>query len=103
MAQWVDACAKDDIELEDVVRFDHAGKTYAIYRSPDDEVFATDGLCTHENVHLADGFVDDDLIECPKHNSSFDYKTGEVKRPPACINLNTYPVRVDDGRVLIEV
>ena len=103
MAQWVDACAKEDIELEDVVRFDHAGKTYAIYRSPDDEVFATEGLCTHESVHLAEGFVTDDLIECPKHNSSFNYKTGEVKGPPACINLITYPVRVENGRVLIEI
>jgi 3-phenylpropionate/trans-cinnamate dioxygenase ferredoxin subunit len=103
MAQWIDACAKDDIELEDVIRFDHAGKTYAIYRSPDDEVFATDGLCTHENVHLADGFVMDDIIECPKHSSCFNYKTGEVKGPPACINLNTYPVRVENGRLLIEI
>lgn len=103
MAQWIDVCAKDDIELEDVIRFDHAGKSYTIYRSPNDEYFATDGLCTHENVHLADGFVTDDLIECPKHGSSFDYKTGEVKGPPACINLKTYPARVESGRILIEV
>ena len=76
--------------------------TFAIYRSPDDEYFATGGLCTHENVHLADGFVAEDLIECPKHSSSFNYRTGEVKGPPA-IDLKTYPVRVENDRVLIEV
>jgi 3-phenylpropionate/trans-cinnamate dioxygenase ferredoxin component len=103
MAQWIDACAKDDIKAEDVIRFDHSGRTFAIYRSPDDEYFATDGLCTHENVHLAEGFVAEDLIECPKHNSSFNYKTGEVKGPPACIDLKTYPVRVENDRVLIEI
>jgi 3-phenylpropionate/trans-cinnamate dioxygenase ferredoxin subunit len=103
MAQWVEVCATNAIAAEDVIRFDHGGKTYAIYRSPDDEYFATDGLCTHENVHLAEGFVSDDLIECPKHNSSFNYKTGEVKGPPACIDLKTYPVLVENERVLIEI
>ena len=57
MGQWIEACGTDDIDEEDLIRFDHAGKTYAIYRSPDSEYFATDGLCTHEKVHLADGLV----------------------------------------------
>ena len=39
----------------------------------DDEYYATDGLCTHEQVHLADGLVMDNIIECPKHNGRFDY------------------------------
>ena len=34
MADWIDACAVDDVEEEDVVRFDHGGRTFAIYRSP---------------------------------------------------------------------
>ncbi len=63
----------DDIEEEDVIRFDHGGHTFAIYRSPDNKYFATDGLCTHEKVHLADGLVMDNIIECPKHNGRFDY------------------------------
>ncbi|MDE3176892.1 MAG: Rieske 2Fe-2S domain-containing protein [Pseudomonadota bacterium] len=103
MAQWIDACAKDDIDAEDVMRFDHGGRTYAIYRSPDDEFFATDGLCTHEKVHLAGGLVMDDIIECPKHNGRFNYKTGAAKGAPVCVNLATYPVRVQGERVLIEI
>ena len=101
MAEWLDACAAEDIEAEDVIRFDHGGKTYAIYRSPDDEYFATDGLCTHEQVHLSGGLVMDDIIECPKHNGRFNYKTGEATRPPARENLCIYPARVEGGRVLI--
>lgn len=103
MAQWVDACAKDDIDAEDVMRFDHDGRTYAIYRSPDDEFFATDGLCTHEKVHLAGGLVMDEIIECPKHNGRFNYKTGAAKGAPVCIDLKTYPVRLQGDRVLIEI
>ncbi len=101
MTDWIDACARDDVDLEDVIRFDHGGRTYAIYRSPEDEFFATDGLCTHEQVHLADGLVMDHLVECPKHNGQFDYTTGAARRAPVCVNLATYPVRVEGDRVLI--
>ncbi len=100
---WIDACAPDDIEEEDLIRFDHDGRTFAIYHSPDGDFFCTDGLCTHEQVHLADGLVLDYVIECPKHNGQFDYRTGEAKRSPACEALKTYPTKVEGGRVWIEI
>jgi 3-phenylpropionate/trans-cinnamate dioxygenase ferredoxin subunit len=100
---WIDAIPTDEIDTEDVVRWDHDGRTYALYRSPDDEWFATDGLCSHEKVHLAGGLVMDHLIECPKHNGQFDYRTGEAMRAPVCVNLKTYKVKVEGGRVLVEV
>jgi 3-phenylpropionate/trans-cinnamate dioxygenase ferredoxin subunit len=100
---WVEICGIDDIDAEDVIRFDHGTRTIAIYRSPDDEYFATDGLCTHEQVHLADGLVLDDIIECPKHNGRFNYRTGAAKSAPACVNLQTYPVKVEGGKVHIRI
>jgi len=103
MAQWLEACGVNDVELEGVIRFDKGDRTFAIYRSPDGEFFCTDGLCTHESVHLADGFVMDYEIECPKHSGAFDYRTGAAKRLPPCVNLRAYPVRVEEGRVLIEM
>ena len=103
MSDWVEVCDRDEIDEEDVIRFDHAGKTFAIYRSPDDTFHATDGLCTHEKVHLADGLVMDDIIECPKHNGRFSYKTGEARGAPVCVDLKTYPVKVEGGSVFIRV
>ena len=103
MTNWIDACATDDIDQEDLIRFDHAGATYAIYHAPEGDFYCTSGLCTHENVQLADGLVMEHLIECPKHNGQFDYRTGEAKRSPVCINLKTFPVKVAGGRVLIQV
>ncbi len=104
MPEWVDACAADDIEVEDLIRYDHSdGRTFAVYRSPEDEFYCTDGLCTHEYVHLEDGLVQGELIECPMHNGVFDYKTGRAKRAPVCVDLNTYPTRIEGGRVLIEI
>jgi 3-phenylpropionate/trans-cinnamate dioxygenase ferredoxin component len=103
MANWIEACAADAIDEEDVIGFDHGGKTYAIYRSLDDDYFATDGLCTHEQVHLKDGLVMDNIIECPKHNGRFDYRTGEAKGAPVCVDLRTYPVKVEAGKVFIDI
>jgi 3-phenylpropionate/trans-cinnamate dioxygenase ferredoxin component len=103
MPNWVNACAVGDIDEEDVIRFDHAGRTFAIYRSADDAYFATDGWCTHEKAHLADGLVMDNIIECPKHNGRFDYTTGAAKGAPVCVDLKTYPVKVEGGRVLLDL
>ena len=103
MSEWIEACAVDDIDQEDVIRFDHGERTFAIYRSPNDDYFATDGLCTHEKVHLADGLVMEDIIECPKHNGRFNYRTGQAKGAPACVDLKTYPIKVDAGRIFVRI
>lgn len=98
---WVEVCAVEEIEEEDVIRFDRGAKTYAVYRTLEGDFYATDGLCTHEQVHLADGIVIDSLIECPKHQGRFDIRSGEAKSAPACVNLKTHPVRVEAGSVHI--
>lgn len=101
--RWVQACLVDDVEEEDVIRFDYEGRTFAIYRSPNDTFHATDGICTHERAHLSDGLVMGDLIECPKHNGRFNYKTGEAKRAPVCVDIQTYAIRVENGAVFIDL
>jgi 3-phenylpropionate/trans-cinnamate dioxygenase ferredoxin subunit len=100
---WLEACRVDDVDPEDVVRFDHGERTFAICRAPDGAFYATDGLCTHERAHLADGLVMGDIIECPKHNGRFNYTTGQARRAPAQVGLRTYPVKVEAGRVFIAV
>jgi len=99
--RWIAALPVEDIDPEDLLPFDHEGRAYAIYRDEDGEVFATDGLCTHEKVRLCDGLVMGDQIECPKHNGRFNYKTGSAERLPCVVDLKTYPVRVVDGMVEI--
>ena len=64
--------------------------------------YATDGICTHEYAHLANGLVLDHIVECPKHNGRFDYRTGAAKGPPTCVNLKTYPMKVDGKTLLIK-
>lgn len=103
MAELVRACSVDDIEEENVLRFDHGDHTYAIYRGPEGDFYATDGYCTHEKAHLAEGLVDGHEIECPLHHGAFDYRTGDPTVAPACVMLKTYPVSVQDGVVFIDI
>lgn len=100
---WIESCAVDDIDEEDVIRFDYGEKTFAIYRTDKDEFYATDGYCTHEKFHLADGLVIGTQIECPKHNGRLDFITGEAKRAPICMKIKTYPVKVEAGKVFIKM
>src|SRR4051812_30542201 len=103
MAQWVEACGINDVDEEDVIRFDHGGRTFAIFPPPDEEIYSTARPFTPEQVHPADGLVMDNIIECPKHNGRFDYRTGAAKGAPVCVNLKTYPVKVEAGKVLIDI
>ena len=45
----------------------------------------------------------DDEIECPMHQGIFKIKTGEAISPPACVDLKTYPVKVDNGKIFIKI
>jgi 3-phenylpropionate/trans-cinnamate dioxygenase ferredoxin subunit len=101
MTRWIAVCAADDVDQEDLIGVQHDGADYAVYRSPDDEFYATDGHCTHERELLCDGLVMDGIIECPKHNGRFDYTTGRATGAPVLVDLRTYPVKVEDDTVYI--
>ncbi len=103
MPPWVAACRADDVEVEDVVPFRHDGVDYAVYRSADDQFFATAGHCTHERQLLCEGLVLDGQIECPKHNGRFDYRTGAARGIPAITALRVYPVKVENGTVYLDL
>jgi 3-phenylpropionate/trans-cinnamate dioxygenase ferredoxin component len=100
---WIEACLMEGIDEEDVIRFDHGDQTFAIYRTEDSKFYATDGYCTHEKFHLADGLVIGNQIECPKHNGRLDFTTGVPKRAPICEKIKTYPVRIEAGMVYIKI
>jgi 3-phenylpropionate/trans-cinnamate dioxygenase ferredoxin subunit len=103
LENWIEACGMDDVDEEDVIRFDYGDRSFAIYRTSKSEYYATDGYCTHEKFHLADGLVMGTLIECPKHNGRFDFTTGEAKRKPVCVNIETFPVKIEAGKVFIKL
>jgi 3-phenylpropionate/trans-cinnamate dioxygenase ferredoxin subunit len=103
MTMWVKACATEDVEEDDVISVVIEGTAYAIYQSEDREFYASDGYCTHERALLCDGLVMDGVIECPKHNGRFDYRTGKALGAPVIDDLRTYQTKVEDDCVYIQL
>lgn len=96
----VDLAAAGSMAVGELRRVDIDDHTYVLARLADDEFTLCDGLCTHAEVHLADGAIVDGQIECPKHNARFDARTGEAVRKPAREPLGTYDVEEVDGRLV---
>ena len=99
----IEVCRLNQFGLGEVVRFDYGQKTYAVYRTGNDGLYATDGICTHGNAHLADGLIIGDVIECSKHNGRFSLKDGSPKRTPVCVGLKTFKVELEGDKVIIDL
>jgi 3-phenylpropionate/trans-cinnamate dioxygenase ferredoxin subunit len=67
------------------------------------EVFALHDVCSHEEVPLSEGEIYDHTVECWLHGSCFDLRTGEPTGPPATRPVATYPVKVADGDIYVEL
>ncbi len=100
---WIEVCAAADLGPADVIRFDYGKKTYALYRDAEGKLYATDGICTHGNTHLANGLVKGKIIECPKHNGRFNLADGSPARAPICRGLATFPIEERGGRLHLNV
>lgn len=98
--QWIDVCAVDDVPDEDVIEVGVGGGALALYRLGD-EVYATAAQCTHGAAQMCDGFLEGYEIECPLHQGRFDIRTGKALNEPLTEDIRTYPVRCEDGRVLV--
>lgn len=100
---WIKICAAAELSPSDVLRFDHGKKTFALIRDENGHLYATDGICTHGNTHLADGLLKEGQIECPKHNGRFRIADGSPARAPICRGLATYPLEERHGRLWINI
>ncbi len=104
MPQIIDICSLQElppgavrlVEWEDleIGVFNCAGTVYAI-----------EDRCSHDNGTLVEGELDQDActIECPRHGSLFDLRTGQPKTLPAYVPVDTFPVLVDEEIIKLEV
>jgi nitrite reductase/ring-hydroxylating ferredoxin subunit len=102
MANFVKVAKVSDIPSGEALQVEADGQTMALVQV-EGEVYCVQDICTHEHAHLSEGFCEGYEIECPLHGSIFDVRTGEVKSLPATDDLKTFPVKVEDGEVLVDV
>lgn len=102
MTIWTDLIEITALEPGDVTPVSLGARRLAVYDAPDG-VYVTAGLCTHAGAALCDGYFDGRHIECPLHQGLFDIRTGKAIGAPVTRPLRTYPARVLDGVVQIQI
>ncbi len=69
------------------------------------DIFAVEDRCSHDDGDLMEGDVDEEActVECPRHGSVFDLRTGKPLNLPAYVPIDTFDVTVEDGVIKVEV
>lgn len=63
--------------------------------------YAIADVCSHDDGPVAEGDLRDHEIECPRHGARFDVRTGRVLSFPAIVDIPSYPVKIENGDVLV--
>ncbi|PRY85405.1 nitrite reductase small subunit NirD [Donghicola tyrosinivorans] len=99
---WTDIAALDDIPLRGArIVKTHAG-CVAVFRTDENEVYAVSDTCPHKGGPLSEGIVHGKKVTCPLHNWVFSLETGEAQGADEG-QIATYSVRVENGRVLMDL
>jgi nitrite reductase/ring-hydroxylating ferredoxin subunit len=99
---FLDVGAESSLAHCGAAQFEVNGREVLVVRS-EAGLFACAAVCTHENAGLADGLVLGDTLECPLHGAVFNLRTGEVEFGPAEQPLPVYLVKLENGRLLVDL
>jgi 3-phenylpropionate/trans-cinnamate dioxygenase ferredoxin component len=102
MADYVKAATVEAVPDGGALRVTIGDVPIAIVRS-DGEIYAIHDVCSHANVSLSEGEIEDQTIECWLHGSRFDLVTGRPTGLPATQPVPVYPVKIDGDDVLVSV
>ena len=96
-------CALEDIKPGKSIRVKVGDVAIAIVRTPNGDVKALDDKCSHGEISLSEGFIDNETIECWAHGAKFDLNTGKPLSLPAYEPVATYEVLIDNGDIFLEI
>lgn len=98
---WIEVLAVDDIPVQGARVVTTAKGDIAVFRTRDNTVFALDDRCPHKDGRLSQGIVHGHAVTCPLHNWIIDLASGKAQAPDSGC-ARRVPVRVEDGKVLLE-
>ena len=99
----IKVCAVEDIEPGTAISADVDGVQVAVVRTTRGEVYAIYDECSHQEVPLSEGEIEDCTVECWLHGSRFDLRTGQPIGPPATEPVPVYPTEIRDGFIFVSL
>lgn len=103
MTNWTDVAAEADLFEGAGIAVTPEGQDIALFKLEDGGVHAINNLCSHGNAKLCDGFIEGHMVECPFHQALFDVRDGTVSCGPATEPVKSWPIKVENGRVLLKL
>jgi 3-phenylpropionate/trans-cinnamate dioxygenase ferredoxin subunit len=94
-------CALSDLSVSTATKVVVDGTPIAVVMDSAGEVHALGDTCTHGDISLSEGFVEDDTLECWAHGSKFELATGKPLTLPAYEPVPVFAVEIIDGDVYI--
>ncbi|GAA1779279.1 non-heme iron oxygenase ferredoxin subunit [Streptomonospora arabica] len=95
-------CSLSDVPDEGALGVEIGDTPVAVVRS-EGEIYAISDICSHAEVNLSEGEVEDGTVECWLHGSCFDLGSGKPINPPATQPVATYAVQIDGDDVLVSL
>jgi 3-phenylpropionate/trans-cinnamate dioxygenase ferredoxin subunit len=95
-------CSVDELEQDVALRVVVGETPVAVVKDANGDIFAIGDTCTHGDISLSEGFVEDDTLECWAHGSKFDLKTGRPLTLPAYQPVPVFRVTVEGSDVLVD-
>ena len=95
-------CAQSEITPESVKAYEVGDRRLAVFNI-DGQFYVTDDECTHASASLADGMLEDGIIECSLHFGAFHVPTGKAVQAPCFTDLKTFRTEVKEGQVFIDL
>jgi len=99
---WVKVAKESDVKSGTAEVVEAGGKRLALCNTGEG-FYAIDDMCTHDRGPLDQGKLIGNRIECPRHGAQFDVTTGRAVVLPAVRPVKTYPTRIEDGDIEVEV
>ncbi|MGW5336068.1 non-heme iron oxygenase ferredoxin subunit [Streptomyces bauhiniae] len=96
------ACGLSELSEDTPKRVELDGTPVSVVKT-EGEVYAIHDICSHANVSLSEGEVEDGQIECWLHGSCFDLRSGKPSGPPATRPVPVYPVKIEGDDVLVSL
>ncbi len=95
-------CTLDELVENQALRVVVDGVAISVVKDSAGEVFAIGDTCTHGEISLSEGFVEDDTLECWAHGSQFSLRTGKPLNLPAYEPVPVFQVELIDGGVYLD-
>lgn len=99
---WQEVAELSQLDPEFPLGVEVEGTKIGIYQCGD-AVHALEDICPHAFALMSQGYVEDGVIECPLHGARFEIAGGKCLNEIGQRDLQTYPVRVVDGRIAIRL